>query len=162
MGWRVNLLPNENDMRQLALTSLIPVALPCFCPFSSMILSLAVFSALLANVYMVISTILQSLNRNKQVYIVSGAGFLTNALLDVPLMLLLNYLGLNGFMGSICASIVGFSLSILLGIIFLKKADAVRFKTTFNLVYKSLIPAIIMYLTLFIVNRYFIYFTVNI
>ena len=69
-------------------------------------------------------------------------------------MLLLNYLGLNGFMGSICASIVGFSLSILLGIIFLKKADAVRFKTTFQLVYKAMIPAVIMYLTLFIVNRF--------
>ena len=122
--------------------------------YGSMILSLAVFSALLANVYMVISTILQSLNRNKQVYAVSGIGFLTNALLDVPLMLLLNYLGLPGFMGSICASIVGFSLSILLGIIFLKKADAVRFKTTFELVYKAIIPAIIMYLTLFLVNNY--------
>ena len=122
--------------------------------YGSMILSLAVFSALLANVYMVISTILQSLNRNKQVYAVSGIGFLTNALLDVPLMLLLNYLGLPGFMGSICASIVGFSLSILLGIIFLKKADAVRFKTTFELVYKAIIPAIIMYLTLFLVNHY--------
>ena len=122
--------------------------------YGSMILSLAVFSALLANVYMVISTILQSLNRNKQVYAVSGIGFLTNALLDVPLMLLLNYLGLPGFMGSICASIVGFSLSILLGIIFLKRADAVRFKTTFELVYKAIIPAIIMYLTLFLVNHY--------
>ena len=122
--------------------------------YGSMILSLAVFSALLANVYMVISTILQSLNRNKQVYAVSGIGFLTNALLDVPLMLLLNYLGLPGFMGSICASIVGFSLSICLGIIFLKKADAVRFKTTFELVYKAIIPAIIMYLTLFLVNHY--------
>ena len=122
--------------------------------YGSMILSLAVFSALLANVYMVISTILQSLNRNKQVYIVSGAGFLTNALLDVPLMLLLNHIGLNGFMGSICASIIGFSLSICLGIIFLKKADAVRFKTTFQLVYKAMIPAVIMYLTLFIVNHF--------
>ena len=122
--------------------------------YGSMILSLVVFSALLANVYMVISTILQSLNRNKQVYAVSGIGFLTNALLDVPLMLLLNYLGLPGFMGSICASIIGFSLSILLGIIFLKKADAVRFKTTFELVYKAIIPAIIMYLTLFLVNHY--------
>jgi hypothetical protein len=69
-------------------------------------------------------------------------------------MLLLNHLGLNGFMGSICASIVGFSLSICLGIIFLKKADEVRFKTTFQLVYKAMIPAIIMYLTLFIVNHF--------
>lgn len=122
--------------------------------YGSMILSLAVFSALLANVYMVISTILQSLNRNKQVYLVSGLGFLTNALLDVPLMLLLNHLGLNSFMGSICASIIGFSLSIFIGIRFLIKEDKVKFGSTFKNVYKAIIPAIIMYLTLFIVNHY--------
>ena len=122
--------------------------------YGSMILSLAVFSALLANVYMVISTILQSLNRNKQVYLVSGLGFLTNALLDVPLMLLLNHLGLNSFMGSICASIIGFSLSIFIGIRFLIKEDKVKFGSTFKNVYKAIIPAIIMYLTLFIVNHF--------
>lgn len=122
--------------------------------YGSMILSLAVFSALLANVYMVISTILQSLNRNKQVYLVSGLGFLTNALLDVPLMLLLNHLGLNSFMGSICASIIGFSLSIFIGIRFLIKEDKVKFGSTFKIVYKAIIPAIIMYLTLFIVNHF--------
>lgn len=122
--------------------------------YGSMILSLAVFSALLANVYMIISTILQSLNRNKQVYLVSGLGFLTNALLDVPLMLLLNHLGLNSFMGSICASIIGFSLSIFIGIRFLIKEDKVKFGSTFKIVYKAIIPAIIMYLTLFIVNHF--------
>ncbi len=122
--------------------------------YGSMILSLAVFSALLANVYMVISTILQSLNRNKQVYLVSGIGFLTNALLDVPIMLLLNYLGLNGFMGSICASIVGFSLSILIGIICLIKEDKVKFGSTFKVVGKSLIPAVLMYMVLYLVNYY--------
>ena len=122
--------------------------------YGSMILSLAVFSALLANVYMVISTILQSLNRNKQVYLVSGIGFLTNALLDVPIMLLLNYLGLNGFMGSICASIVGFSLSILIGIICLIKEDKVKFGSTFKVVGKSLIPAVLMYMVLYLVNHY--------
>lgn len=122
--------------------------------YGSMILSLAVFSALLANVYMVISTILQSLNRNKQVYLVSGLGFLTNALLDVPLMLLLNHLGLNSFMGSICASIIGFSLSIFIGIRFLIKEDKVKFGSTFKNVYKAIIPAVIMYLTLFIVNNF--------
>jgi O-antigen/teichoic acid export membrane protein len=122
--------------------------------YGSMILSLAVFSALLANVYMVISTILQSLNRNKQVYLVSGIGFLTNALLDVPIMLLLNYLGLNGFMGSICASIIGFSLSILIGIICLIKEDKVKFGSTFKVVGKSLIPAVLMYMVLYLVNHY--------
>ena len=122
--------------------------------YGSMILSLAVFSALLANVYMVISTILQSLNRNKQVYLVSGIGFLTNALLDVPIMLLLNYLGLNGFMGSICASIIGFSLSILIGIICLIKEDKVKFGSTFKVVGKSLIPAVLMYMVLYLVNYY--------
>ena len=55
---------------------------------------LAVFSALFANLYMVLSTILQSLSKYKLVYLVSITGFVLNALLDVPIMLLFENLSL--------------------------------------------------------------------
>ncbi|MDE5630236.1 MAG: polysaccharide biosynthesis protein, partial [Bacilli bacterium] len=120
--------------------------------YGSMILSLAVFSALLANVYMIISTICQSLNKIKLVYLVSITGFLLNALLDVPIMYLFEYLHIEAFLGSIVASIIGFSSSILIGLIFLHKKENITYKETFHILSKTLIPAITMVVILIIFN----------
>lgn len=121
--------------------------------YGSMILSLAVFSALLANVYMIISTICQSLNKIKLVYLVSITGFLLNALLDVPIMYLFEYLHIEAFLGSIVASIIGFSSSILIGLIFLHKKEGINYKETFRILSKTLIPAITMVVILTIFNH---------
>lgn len=120
--------------------------------YGSMILSLAVFSALLANVYMIISTICQSLNKIKLVYLVSITGFLLNALLDVPIMYLFEYLHIEAFLGSIVASIIGFSSSILIGLISLHKLENIQYKETFKILSKTLIPAITMVMVLMIFN----------
>lgn len=120
--------------------------------YGSMILSLAVFSALLANVYMIISTICQGLNKIKLVYLVSITGFLLNALLDVPIMYLFEYLHIEAFLGSIVASIIGFSSSILIGLISLHKKEGIKYKETFNILSKTLIPAITMVVVLVIFN----------
>ena len=109
-----------------------------------MILRIAVFSALLANIYMVLSTILQSLNKYKLVYLVSISGFLLNALLDVPIMLLFNYLGLPAFLGSIVASISGFALSILIGLFMLKRQDRVSYRLLRGMGGKTLVCGLAM------------------
>ena len=121
-------------------------------PYGGMILRIAVFSALLANVYMVLSTILQSLNKYKTVYLVSFVGFLLNAILDVPIMLLFNKLGIHAFLGSIIASIIGFSSSIIIGIISLKKQDKIKFKKSFNMVLKTVVCGLAMLVLLVVVN----------
>ena len=117
-----------------------------------MILRIAVFSALLANIYMVISTILQSLNKYKTVYLVSIIGFVMNALLDVPLMLLFNKLGAPAYLGSIAASICGFGSSVLIGLISLKKQDKVSYKLLRDIVWKTLVCGISMVIVLVPVN----------
>lgn len=120
--------------------------------YGSMILSIAVFSALLANVYMIISTICQSLNKIKLVYIVSITGFLLNALLDVPIMYLFEYWHIEAFLGSIVASIIGFSSSIIIGLVSLKRQEGINYKETFKILSKTLIPAVTMIITLIIFN----------
>lgn len=126
--------------------------------FGGMILRLAVFSALLANVYMVLSTILQSLNKYKTVYLVSIIGFLLNALLDIPIMLLFNHLGIHAFLGSIVASIIGFSTSIIVGVISLKKDDDIKFKQSVIMIGKTLVCGISMLVVLLVLN-YFLPFS---
>lgn len=129
--------------------------------YGYMILGLSVFSALCANMYMILSTICQSLNKFKLVYLVSISGFLTNAILDIPIMLLLNKLNIPAFLGSIIASIIGFSLSVVIGLIFLRKEENIKFKFLFKNILKTLIPALTMLIILLVLD-YFIIINNNI
>ena len=86
-----------------------------------LILGFNIFTALLVNLNISTSTMLQSMNKFKAVYIAVIAGFVTNALLDVPLMYLFKFIGIQAFLGSIFATVIGYILSIFLNIYFLKK-----------------------------------------
>ena len=124
-------------------------------PYGGMILNLAVISALCANVYMIISIILQSLNKYKLVYTVAIAGFLLNALFDIPWMLLMHHLGFEGFIGSIISSIFGFSISIIIGLIGLKKIDKdIHFGLLFNWFVKAIICGAVMLAPLLVLNAF--------
>lgn len=124
------------------------------------ILRLAVISAIFANVYMVISTIAQSLNKFKTVYLVSFVGFVLNALLDVPIMLLFNHLGLPSYLGSIVASFIGYTASILIGLISLSVQDKIKYKQLFSSIGKMIIPACVMVVVLISFN-YFLPFNIK-
>lgn len=121
--------------------------------YGSMILKYAVYSAMLANIYLVITNILQSLNRFKSVYLVSFVGFVLNALLDIPLMYLFHYLGIEAFLGSILASVIGYSTSIIIGLTILKKKDRISYKTTVSILIRNLIPGGIMFISLILLNN---------
>ena len=123
-------------------------------PYGGMILRLAVFSALMANVYMIITTICQSLNKFKLVYAVSITGFVLNAVLDVPLMYLARALGFEAFLGSIVASIIGYSSSIIIGLVSLHRTEKVSYKITRDILVKTLIPSVLMVGVLVIVNTF--------
>lgn len=118
------------------------------------ILRLAVISAMFANVYMVISTIAQSLNKFKTVYLVSFIGFILNALLDVPIMLLFNYLGIPAYLGSIVASFVGYTASILIGLISLNIQEKIKYKQLFMNIGKMILPAFVMVVVLLSINYF--------
>ncbi len=83
------------------------------------------------------------------VYLVSISGFLTNAVMDIPLMLLFNKLDYLLFLGSIVSSILGFSISVIVGLVSLHRSEKkINFKFLFTTIVKSLIPITIMVLIL--------------
>ncbi len=118
-----------------------------------MILGYTVFSSLLYNVYLILTSILQSLNKFKLVYIVSILGFLVNGLLDIPLMYLFNYLGVEAFYGAITSSIIGYSLSLGIGLIVLHKKENIHYNGALKIICKDLIPGIAMVIVLAILNK---------
>lgn len=119
----------------------------------TVILALNIFVGFFLNVYMVTSTVLQGLNKFKIVYIATIAGFVTNMALDVPIMLLFNKIGIPAYLGAPTASIIGFSTSILIGCLSLKKDCKLAYRSTFNIFMKMIIPTVAMILGVFIVGK---------
>lgn len=110
----------------------------------SMILSIYIFQPLFFNLYLVTSTTLQGLNKFKIVYLSTILGYATNALLDVPLMYLCKFIGLKPFIGAIIASVIGYTLSILITLIHLNKKHNIKYNETFKIFIKTLLPSIVM------------------
>ena len=130
-------------------------------PAGPKILQLAVISAYFANVYMITSTICQSMNKYKTVYFMSIFGFVLNALLDVPMMLLCNHYGIAPYLGSIMASIIGFSSSCFIGLRSLHKYENITYETTKKNAALALIPGTAMFLVLLLVDRHLPFDTID-
>lgn len=122
--------------------------------FGPEILSLMVFSALFGNLYLIVSTICQSLSKYKLVYKVSLIGFLLNAFLDVPIMYLFKFIHFKPYLGSITASIIGYSVSVFIGLHALKKENKIKYTETIKNVFRTLIPGVLMVLVLVIINKF--------
>ena len=111
-----------------------------------LVLGVYIFIALFFNIYMVTSSTLQSLNKFKAVYLTTLLGYVTNAFLDVPLMLLCHALGLEPFIGAVLASILGYSLSAISTLVLLNKEHKLKYNETFKVMFKILLPTIMMVL----------------
>ena len=89
-----------------------------------------VYTALFGGIYTIIVNTLQGINKYKLVITTVLIGLITNALLDVPFMLLFDKLGMNASYGAITAALIGYSLSILISLYILYKKYQFRFKAT--------------------------------
>lgn len=112
--------------------------------FGPMILTISIFVTLVANIYMITSSTLQSLNKFKLVYKSAILGFVLNAILDVPIMLLFNKIGIPPFLGAGVASIIGYASASLYVLYVLRKEHNLRYGKTFRLVCNLIIPILCM------------------
>ncbi len=120
--------------------------------YGSLILKYTAISSFFASMYLVISMSLQSLNKFKIVYMSSILGFITNALMDIPLMYLFKYLGLHAFYGAICATILGYIVSYTISLSKLKKELNFNYKEIITQIKKIILPTISMIIILTIIN----------
>lgn len=116
------------------------------------ILSLSVFVAVALNIYMVTSSIVQGLNKFKTVYIASITGFVVNAALDVPLMLLCNSINVPAYLGALISSIIGYLSASLIALYIIKKEHKINYKETFKSITKILVPIASMMLVLVLLS----------
>ena len=126
--------------------------------FGYRILSIAVFVSLLGNLFMITSSTLQSLNKFKLVYKSSILGLLTNMLLDVPMMLLYNKIGIPPYLGASTASLIGYGTSTLYALYHLKKEHALSYRSTINMIKQLIIPTISMIIVVILTKLVFTHF----
>lgn len=98
--------------------------------YGPLVYKMFVYTALFGGVYTIIVNTLQGLSKYKLVIVTVLSGLVTNAILDVPFMLLFSKLGFNASYGAIVAALVGYSLSILISLIILNKRYGFRFMST--------------------------------
>lgn len=117
-----------------------------------LVLGFYIFISLFSNIYMVTSSTLQSLNKFKTVYLTTLGGYVLNALLDVPFMLVAYHLGFEPFIGAVFASIVGYSFSAFSALFILKKDHHLKYGETFKMLGKVIIPTVVMILVVFLLK----------
>ena len=155
-----------NQALQLILISSVPMVVgisllstPIWSVFygynvnGSIILATHIFTSLFFNIYVVTSSTLQSLNKFKAVYVSTLTGFVTNALLDVPLMLLFNMFGLRPYLGAIMATCIGYFLSVFLALRILKKDHNLNYSKTFKVFGKILVSTLAMIVVVLILKK---------
>ena len=89
--------------------------------YGSVVLKALAFVSILFSIHLVINMILQGMKKYKIVYINTIAGIIVNAVLDIPLILLLNKIGFYPYIGTLVSTMIGQSVSILIVLVTLKK-----------------------------------------
>ena len=118
------------------------------------ILSISVFVAVSLNFYMITSSIMQSLNKYKTVYIATICGFVSNALFDIPLMYLLKFIGLPAYIGPLVSSIIGYMLSVFINLRTIKKEEKqINYKDSLRTIGKILVPSLSMFIIIFVLKN---------
>lgn len=98
--------------------------------YGPLVYKVFVYTALFGGVYTIIVNTLQGLNKYKLVMKTVIIGLVINAILDVPLMILADKLGMNASYGAIMAAIIGYGVSIFCSLYRLKKEYKFSFKST--------------------------------
>lgn len=124
--------------------------------YGGTILILMAFVSILFSIQLVINMMLQGMKKYKLVYINTIVGIIINAILDIPMILLLNKLDFYPYLGSLVASAIGLSVSISLVLKSMKKEFDFNYKEVFSAFLKTLFGIIVMLLLMILLK--FIFF----
>ncbi len=112
--------------------------------YGGKVLSALIFTSLFGNILMIVSNTLQSMNKFKLIYLATLSGLIGNIIIDFPMMILFNYLGLPPYYGAIVATYLCNILSIFIGLICLKKDHDFSYQSIVKTIFKTFIPIILM------------------
>lgn len=121
--------------------------------YGPIIFRFTILVAVLDSAYIMICCALQALYKTKLIYIAVICGLCTNMILDLPLILLFDKLNIYPFYGAITATIIGYTISLLIPLVSLKKHDKFNYKETYSVLPRLLISIVILILIALTLRR---------
>ena len=157
---------NFNKCLKIILLIIAPLAIFISCMSQSMwnifygfnhygplVIKYTIIVTILDCLYMVINSLMQSLNKRKVIYISVIVGLLLNLILDIPFMHLFYNLKLPAYYGAITATLVGFLVSNTISLIYLNKEMKLDYKETFKIIPRFILSTIILLVILRVFNQ---------
>lgn len=126
--------------------------------YGTIVLKALAFVSVLFSLQMVINMMLQGMKKYKVVYLNTIAGIVVNAILDIPMILLLNKIGFYPYLGSLFATAIGQFVSISIVFISMKKEFNFSYKSIINAFFKTMLSTLIM-LVVMLILKYFLFNT---
>lgn len=120
------------------------------------VFKVSIFTALFCSLFNSIIIIMQSLNRYKKVYLCLVCGILTKIILNVPLMLLFNSIGLKAYWGASVATMLGYIISLIICFIDLYKNFSIDYKRILKNLIIGLLAALLMYVVIYLLRSFII------
>lgn len=112
--------------------------------YGPMIIKYTIIVTILDCLYMVINSLMQSINKRKIIYISVVTGLLLNLILDIPFMHLFSKLNLPAYYGAITATLVGFLVSNTISLIFLNKEIHIDYKETLQTIPRFILSTVLL------------------
>ncbi len=112
--------------------------------FGPIIMKYAFIVAFIDGTFTVMCSTLNSLNKFKVIYLIVLIGLGFNAILDIPLILLFNKIGIYPYYGALTATVIGYTASIFITLKYLNKKFKFDYKPTFKLIPRLIISLLIL------------------
>ena len=120
--------------------------------YGSYALKVMCFASVIASVKIVVCMALQALGRARLVCGCTLLGLLINAVLDLPMILLFNAIGLPPYLGAVFASIIGYSGTIAIAMTSLKKNMRFRYISVARTLVKAVLPCLALIISVLLLK----------
>lgn len=121
--------------------------------YGSIILSALSLVSITFSIQLVTNMMLQGMKKYKIVYLNTVIGIVVNTILDIPMILLLNKIGLTPYLGSLIATIIGQLVAFSIVLISLKKEYKFKYKEILNVISNTLISVSVMLFVLILFKK---------
>jgi Membrane protein involved in the export of O-antigen and teichoic acid len=96
----------------------------------SKVFMVSIFVAVFGSIFTNVVVTMQSLSRYKKMYIALFSGFIFNAIMNIPFMILFHKIGLPIYYGNLVATMIGYGITIFICLSDLKKTFQINYSRT--------------------------------
>ena len=122
--------------------------------YGGLILKFSAISHIFFGMWSVLNSSLQSMRKFRIIYLNSCIGLAANALLDIPMILLFNKIGIPAYTATVVCTCIGYLLSISIVLLYLKKNMNFKFIDTIKNISKLILPIILIIIPILIAKHY--------